>query len=169
MLGPRHRSRKLRRLSRGRRISQKKATRSEPPTTTCQNHLGWQRASSNHTWQSEASNSCASRILWPRTPSLKSWKMPAVIYVAALVTKPDPYDTISQDIKGSFNCLRQAVKQPSVVRFVLTLSYGAAFNTFLIRVWFLMQLHGVRWLSNWRWPQHYMMTVGLGLRMRPAN
>jgi nucleoside-diphosphate-sugar epimerase len=53
----------------------------------------------------------------------------AVIYVAAVVTKPNPYDTIPQNIKGTLNCLRQAAKQSSVVRFVMTSSYGAAFNT----------------------------------------
>jgi hypothetical protein len=55
--------------------------------------------------------------------------MPPGISVAAVVKKPDPYDATPQDIKGSLNCLRHAVKQPPVVRFVLTLSYGAAFNT----------------------------------------
>ena len=55
--------------------------------------------------------------------------MPSGISVAAVVKKPDPYDATLQDIKGSLNCLRHAVKQPPVVRFVLTLSYGTAFNT----------------------------------------
>jgi nucleoside-diphosphate-sugar epimerase len=53
----------------------------------------------------------------------------AVIYVAAVVTKPNPNDTIPQNIEGTLNCLRQAAKQPTVVRFVMTSSYGAAFNT----------------------------------------
>jgi nucleoside-diphosphate-sugar epimerase len=53
----------------------------------------------------------------------------AVVYVAAVVTKPNPYETIPQNIQGTLNCLRQTAKQPSVVRFVLTSSYGAAFNT----------------------------------------
>jgi nucleoside-diphosphate-sugar epimerase len=53
----------------------------------------------------------------------------AVIYVAAVVTKPNPNETISQNIQGTLNCLRQTAKQPSAVRFVMTSSYSAAFNT----------------------------------------
>jgi len=52
-----------------------------------------------------------------------------VIYVATVVTKPNPKDTIPKNIQGTLNCLRQAAKQKSVVRFVMTSSYGAAFNT----------------------------------------
>jgi nucleoside-diphosphate-sugar epimerase len=53
----------------------------------------------------------------------------AVIYVATVVTKPNPNDTIPQNIQGTLNCLRQAAKQKSVMRFVITSSCGAAFNT----------------------------------------
>ncbi|RDW58448.1 hypothetical protein BP5796_12378 [Coleophoma crateriformis] len=52
----------------------------------------------------------------------------AVIYVASVVTTFNPNDTIPLNIKGTLNALRAATREPSVSRFVVTSSYGAAFT-----------------------------------------